>query len=157
MVKIPRAAPATARSTDRRASLPPNYVADHRAAYVSEVNLDVVAALLVADRCRPIGSPALGRRRLLDVGVRFGSLATLEDVIDFYDAGGRPNPFLSPFIRPLYLADYEKAALVAFLRTLTDQQFEHLASEDSGSTWRRPDWRSKLRARRESRLQTHPN
>ncbi|HEY6656539.1 MAG TPA: hypothetical protein VI038_06890, partial [Methyloceanibacter sp.] len=24
-----------------------------------------------------------------------GSLATLEDVIDFYDAGGRPNPFLS--------------------------------------------------------------
>jgi cytochrome c peroxidase len=63
-----------------------------------------------------------------------GSLATLEDVIDFYDAGGRPNPFLSPFIRPLYLDDYEKAALVAFLRTLTDQQFEHLASED-GSTY----------------------
>ena len=46
-----------------------------------------------------------------------------------------PNPFLSPFIRPLYLDDYEKAALVAFLRTLTDQQFEHLASEDSGSTY----------------------
>jgi hypothetical protein len=46
MVKIPRAAPATARSTDRRASLPPNYVADHRAVYVSEVLdlfLDVVA------------------------------------------------------------------------------------------------------------------
>jgi len=64
-----------------------------------------------------------------------GSLATLEDVIDFYDTGGRPNPFLSPFIRPLYLDDYEKAALVAFLRTLTDQQFEHLASEDSGSTY----------------------
>jgi cytochrome c peroxidase len=63
-----------------------------------------------------------------------GSLATLEDVIDFYDAGGRSNPFLSPFIRPLYLDDYEKAALVAFLRTLTDQQFEHLASED-GSTY----------------------
>ena len=48
------------------------------------------------------------------------SLATLEDVIDFYDAGGRPNPFQSPFIRPLYLDDYERAALVAFLRTLTD-------------------------------------
>ena len=61
-----------------------------------------------------------------------GSLATLEDVIDFYDAGGRPNPFQSPFIKPLYLDDYERAALVAFLRTLTDQQFEHLASEDSG-------------------------
>jgi cytochrome c peroxidase len=62
-----------------------------------------------------------------------GSLPTLEDVIDFYDAGGRPNPFLSPFIRPLYLEDYEKAALVAFLQTLTDPRFEHLASEDPGS------------------------
>ena len=50
-----------------------------------------------------------------------GSLATLEDVIEFYDAGGRPNPNLSPFIRPLFLSDYEKAALVAFLQTLTDQ------------------------------------
>ena len=54
-----------------------------------------------------------------------GSLATLENVIDFYDHGGRPNPYLSPLIRPLYLDRYEKAALVAFLRTLTDQQFEH--------------------------------
>jgi len=53
-----------------------------------------------------------------------GSFATLEDVIDYYDAGGRPNAFLSPFIRPLYLDDYEKAALVAFLRPLTDQQYE---------------------------------
>jgi cytochrome c peroxidase len=58
-----------------------------------------------------------------------GSLPTLEDVIDFYDAGGRPNPYLSPLIRPLYLDDYEKAALVAFLRTLTDRTYEHLASE----------------------------
>ena len=53
-----------------------------------------------------------------------GSLATLEDVIEFYDAGGRPNPNLSPFIRPLFLSDYEKAALVAFLQTLTDQQYD---------------------------------
>jgi cytochrome c peroxidase len=51
-----------------------------------------------------------------------GSLATLENVIDFYDAGGRPNPNLSPLIRPLFLDVYEKAALVAFLQTLTDQQ-----------------------------------
>ncbi|HWV54201.1 cytochrome-c peroxidase [Pseudorhodoplanes sp.] len=53
-----------------------------------------------------------------------GSLATLEEVIDFYDAGGRPNPNLSPFIKPLFLNAYEKAALVAFLRTLTDQQYD---------------------------------
>ena len=56
-----------------------------------------------------------------------GSLATLEDVIEFYDAGGRPNPNLSPFIRPLFLSDYEKAALVAFLQTLTDQQYDAIS------------------------------
>ena len=32
-----------------------------------------------------------------------GSLATLEDVVDFYDTGGRPNPYLSPLLRPLFL------------------------------------------------------
>jgi cytochrome c peroxidase len=58
-----------------------------------------------------------------------GSLATLEAVVDFYDAGGRPNPYLSPLIRPLFLDSYEKAALLAFLRTLTDQQFEYRLHE----------------------------
>ena len=58
-----------------------------------------------------------------------GSLATLEKVIEFYDAGGRPNPNLSPLIRPLFLDAYEKAALIAFLLTLTDQQYEYKADE----------------------------
>jgi cytochrome c peroxidase len=53
-----------------------------------------------------------------------GSLATLEDVVEFYSAGGRANPNLSPLIRRLLLDDYEKAALVAFLRALTDQDDE---------------------------------
>ncbi len=52
-----------------------------------------------------------------------GSLATLEDVVEFYDGGGRPNPNLSPLIRPLFLDEYEKYALVAFLRTLTDPAY----------------------------------
>jgi cytochrome c peroxidase len=48
-----------------------------------------------------------------------GSLATLEDVIDFYDRGGRPNPNLDSEIRPLRLTAEEKAALTTFLRALT--------------------------------------
>ena len=48
-----------------------------------------------------------------------GSLETLEDVVDFYTDGGRPNPFLDDEVRPLRLTDDEKAALVAFLRSLT--------------------------------------
>jgi cytochrome c peroxidase len=50
-----------------------------------------------------------------------GSLDTLEDVVEFYDAGGGPNPHLSPLIRPLGLNGHEKAALIAFLRALSDR------------------------------------
>jgi cytochrome c peroxidase len=49
-----------------------------------------------------------------------GSLATLEEVVQFYSAGGRPNPNLSPLIRPLPLDGRDKAALVAFLRAMAD-------------------------------------
>ena len=47
-----------------------------------------------------------------------GSFATLEDVVEYYSAGGRPNPNLSPLIRPLHLDGYEKSALVAFIRAM---------------------------------------
>ena len=49
-----------------------------------------------------------------------GSIRTLEEVVEFYDRGGRPNPYQDRAIRPLDLTDYEKAALVAFLLTLDD-------------------------------------
>lgn len=48
-----------------------------------------------------------------------GSLATLEDVIDDYDSGGTQNPNLDREIRKLGLTDAEKAALAAFMKTLT--------------------------------------
>ncbi len=47
-----------------------------------------------------------------------GSLATLDEVIRFYDEGGKPNPQLDPEIRKLHLTPAEKAALRAFLFTL---------------------------------------
>jgi cytochrome c peroxidase len=48
-----------------------------------------------------------------------GSLATLEDVIEFYDGGGRPNPHIESSLRPLRLGAAEKQALAAFLRSLS--------------------------------------
>jgi cytochrome c peroxidase len=48
-----------------------------------------------------------------------GSLATLEDVIEFYSQGGRPNPNLDPDIRPRRFTPEEKRALAAFLRSLS--------------------------------------
>ncbi len=48
-----------------------------------------------------------------------GSLATLEEVVDFYDKGGGRNARLDPRIRPLRLSATDRDALVAFLRALT--------------------------------------
>jgi cytochrome c peroxidase len=47
-----------------------------------------------------------------------GSLATLEDVIDFYNQGSPGKPNLDDEIRPLHLTPSEKRALLAFLRSL---------------------------------------
>lgn len=66
-----------------------------------------------------------------------GSIATLEEVIEHYNAGGRTirtgphagvgadNPLKSEFIRPMGLTPQEKRDLVAFLRSLTDTTFLH--------------------------------
>ena len=47
-----------------------------------------------------------------------GRLASLKDLIDFYDAGGNPNPHLDPQLHPLHLSAQEKQDLIDFLRAL---------------------------------------
>ncbi len=66
-----------------------------------------------------------------------GSIATLEQVLDFYAAGGRNitegvhagdgrnNPFKSELVTLIELNEQEKADIVAFLKTLTDDEFLH--------------------------------
>ncbi|MGD8851334.1 MAG: cytochrome c peroxidase [Gammaproteobacteria bacterium] len=51
-----------------------------------------------------------------------GALATLEDVVAFYNRGGGDRPNKSPLIEPLGLTDDESRDLVAFLRALTGTQ-----------------------------------
>ncbi len=51
-----------------------------------------------------------------------GSEKTLEDVVEFYNRGGVPNPHLDPLMLPLQLTASEKADLVAFLKALTGTQ-----------------------------------
>ena len=48
-----------------------------------------------------------------------GVFLSLEEVIDFLDRGGGPNPNLSPLMKPLGLTQEEKADLLAFLEALT--------------------------------------
>ena len=55
-----------------------------------------------------------------------GSIAALEDVIDFYNDGGRRNPHLDEALRPLRLSNEEKTSLIAFLRSLSGSVREGL-------------------------------
>ena len=50
-----------------------------------------------------------------------GSIATLEEVIEFYDRGGNANPYLDRELRRLSLTVEEKEALLAFLKSLSGQ------------------------------------
>jgi hypothetical protein len=76
--------------------------------------------------------------------VHDGRFTSLEEVIDFFDSGIQPNADLDPRLRSpdgspqrLGLSADQKAALVAFLRTLTDTAFltaPRFANPFSGST-----------------------
>lgn len=54
-----------------------------------------------------------------------GNLPTLEAVIDHYQTGGKPHPNKSPLLRPFILTMQERADLLAFLNSLTDEGFVH--------------------------------
>jgi cytochrome c peroxidase len=49
-----------------------------------------------------------------------GSLKTLDEVMDFYNKGGEPNPNLDGGMRPLNLTKDEIADVIAWMQTLTD-------------------------------------
>lgn len=64
-----------------------------------------------------------------------GSLQTLEDVVDFYDIGGRMkekdpfSSFQSGGIRPLNLSEQQADDLVEFLKALTSPEYTQLADK----------------------------
>mgnify|MGYP005843452611 CR=1 FL=1 len=53
-----------------------------------------------------------------------GTFATLQEVVDFYDAGGGDDPLKDPRLKPLGLVPSEKADLVAFLESLSGESFD---------------------------------
>jgi cytochrome c peroxidase len=74
-----------------------------------------------------------------------GSIATLDEVLDHYAAGGRTivegphagvgrdNPYKSSFIRGFELSEQERADVLAFLESLTDEQF--LSDPELADPW----------------------
>jgi cytochrome c peroxidase len=96
---------------------------------VHNIGLDAVTSDTGAGR-GAFKAPSL---RNVAVRPRFmhdGRFTSLEQVVDFFDAGVQPNPDLDPRLRApdgsprrLGLTAAQKAALVAFLTTLTDSTF----------------------------------
>ncbi len=66
-------------------------------------------------------TPGLRNVELTAPYMHDGSIASLEDVVRFYNAGGVPHDLLAPAMRPLSLDDTEVLDLVAFLESLTGE------------------------------------
>lgn len=54
-----------------------------------------------------------------------GSFKKLEEVVEHYNKGGIKNPFLDQRLKPLNLTDEDKRDLVAFLKTLSGEGWQH--------------------------------
>ena len=71
--------------------------------------------------------PSLRNIELTAPYMHDGRFATLEEVIDFYLTGVHPNPNINAGMHALqetvHLSAQQKADLIAFLKTLTDQDF----------------------------------
>ncbi|MDW3221743.1 MAG: cytochrome c peroxidase [Paracoccaceae bacterium] len=64
-----------------------------------------------------------------------GSMATLGDVVDFYDAGGGNDTLKDPRLKPIGLVPSEKADLIAFLESLSGESFD-----TDAYVWREDDF-----------------
>ena len=91
-------------------------------------------------------APTLRNVALTSPYMHDGSVATLEDVIEHYAAGGRAahrargagigrrNPYTSKLVRRQNLSERDKNALLAFLKSLTDREF--VTDPRFGNPWR---------------------
>jgi cytochrome c peroxidase len=65
--------------------------------------------------------PSLRNIQLTPPYMHDGSLATLEEVIEHYNSGGKNNINKSFFIKPLGLSEGEKKDIINFLKSLTEK------------------------------------
>ena len=103
---------------------------------LTKANFSELGRFAVTENLTQVGTFKTPSLRNIDITFPYmhdGSLESLEDVVDFYNNGGRLDeadplsPFLSGGIRPLKLTDEEKADLVAFMKSLTSPQFKKKA------------------------------
>ncbi len=74
-------------------------------------------------------TPSLRNVALTSPYMHNGSLATLREVVEFYNRGGVPNELLDQRIRRLDLSDEEMRRIVAFLESLSGGDVEALIAD----------------------------
>lgn len=108
------------------------YDVDGRGAYPAGDQGLVEVTGLPADMGR-YRAPTLRNIALTSPYFHDGSAASLDAVIDHYAQGGAHSPLQSPFVTGFTLTGSERADLVAFLGTLTDDSL--ISNPDYGNPW----------------------
>jgi cytochrome c peroxidase len=106
--------------------------ADVDVTVLTQANMSELGRFAVSENFTQVGAFKTSTLRNIEITQPYmhdGSLETLEDVVDFYNNGGRVKEtdplsgFQSGGIRPLDLSDEEKSDLVAFMKALTSPEF----------------------------------
>jgi cytochrome c peroxidase len=110
------------------------YNIDGEGAY-PEPNTGIAAVTTDPDDMGKFKAPTLRNIAVTAPYMHDGSIATLDEVIEHYNAGGRTiangphagvgaaSPFKSEFLKPMELTAQQKRDLIAFLESLTDSTF----------------------------------
>jgi cytochrome c peroxidase len=98
-----------------------------------QTDLSELGRFLVTKRLNDVGAfktPTLRNIAVTAPYMHDGSLATLWDVMDHYNKGGVPNPYLDGGMQRLGLAESEIDDMVAFLETLTTPKLAAFAKAE---------------------------
>ncbi len=88
-----------------------------------------------ADTSRSFLTPTLRELTWTAPYMHNGTIATLAEVVDFYDAGGGDDPLKDARLKPLGLVPSEKADLIAYLESLSGESFD-----TDAYVWREDDF-----------------
>lgn len=105
---------------------------------LTQENMSELGRFAVTENGTQVGAfktPTLRNIAVTQPYMHDGSLETLEDVVTFYNNGGRLqeddplSPFLSGGIKPLELTEDEQADLVNFLKALTSPEYQQQVAD----------------------------
>jgi cytochrome c peroxidase len=109
-----------------------------------ETDLSELGRFLVTKNLSDVGTfktPTLRNIMITGPYMHDGSMPTLWDVMDHYNKGGVPNPYLDGGMQRLGLTEAEIDDTVAFLATLTSPQFKDFGNQELAAQTGKKDTR----------------